>query len=102
MVPTIFLPLTVNFDANIVIAEYNKFTKLESGQSCLSPIKQVLSTFDKNLLNCQYTFDLLPVMFELNIIESALSVNYSKSNLEFVKYGQEEIDIAIHKAAQLC
>jgi hypothetical protein len=101
-IPTLFIPLTVNIDSRIVHLEYSKYKQLDKGQSCLTPIKKILATIDDSLSNCQYAYDLIPLLYRRNLIEDTYSINFTQSSLELTKYGQEEIDFAIYNAAQLC
>lgn len=98
----LFLLLSEKLDLKQVSLEFNKYSHLKKGQSCLNPIKNLLTSSDNNLGNYHYAFDLIPAMYSRNLISDAYKFNYVNSNFEFIQYSQEEIDLAIYNAAQLC
>lgn len=101
-IPSLFLQLSQKLDVNHSIAEYSKFEQLDKGQSCLNPIKNLLTSIDDSLIKCHFAYDLIAEMYNRKLIANAFSINYNPSSLELISYGQEEIDLAIYNAAQLC
>lgn len=79
---------------------------LSKGESCLTPIKQMLSECDGSVLECNYLFDVIEFLSQNNYLGSIEHLNCSdlidEDSLELMKYSQEEIDLAIEQAQRPC
>ncbi|MCB9196222.1 MAG: hypothetical protein H6598_08335 [Flavobacteriales bacterium] len=99
--------ILVRLNMNIVDpkAFFNKIP-LRSGESCLSPIKNLISENFSEVSSSKYVFDILEVLIASNKLSTVEHICcdklISEGHITLNKYDQEDIDKAILNTKMLC
>lgn len=90
-----------DIDLNQLITEkVREYWKVTSGTSCLNPIKDFIHEgYDVDVSEARFIFELLPLLFEEDLIRSTSQLNLSnriKNNtFELTKYSEKDIENCI-------
>lgn len=101
-IPTLLIKLPEVMTLNIVRDKFSMYNSLSEGGSCLSPIKDVFSSYAQDLNEAEYVFNLIPMLYKKGWVKEVYSLCYNKNTFMLNEYSQVEIDKAIKNAAQLC
>ena len=101
-VSSILIELSIDLSWTTINMEFSKFECLKNGQSCLLPILGSLATYDNSIRDAKFVFELIPILQQKRWMRNIYSIAYNEPSFTMKKYGQNEIDLAIKNAAQLC
>ena len=94
-VPVIFITLDIHFTEAEIENSFNKYKSLDSGISCLYPIKNLFRKHINSYKDINYIFDLIPLLRDINLIKqySHINANNYISNKTFTlkTYSMEDI-----------
>ena len=88
-------------DLNQLITEkVSEYWKVTSNTSCLNPIKDFVSeVYNIDVSKARFIFELLPILFEKELIKSTSQLNLSnkinKNTFELTKYSEKDIENCI-------
>jgi fumarylacetoacetate (FAA) hydrolase family protein len=85
---------------NIITNKVTHYWKVTEGVSCLNPIKDFINeAFDKEVKHANFIFELLPILYENDIVKDVSQLNLSnkiKNNVfSLNKYTADEISYCI-------
>ncbi len=102
-IPTVLLKLKVD---QLTPNAFFDDIPLSAGESCLNPIKELLSSLDAGIKHAPFVFDLIELLKAADRIEKVYHLNCEEmiqgKSLSLKKYGQVDIDKAIHEAKRPC
>jgi hypothetical protein len=86
--------------SELFISNVQQFSKVESkGPTCLSPVKLFFEeAYDLPLTQVNYLFELVPELFNKNLIEAAFSLNLEPGRFVLPVYSMDKIYEEINKA----
>jgi len=92
-------PMDVDL-ASIITEKVRNYWKVTSTTSCLSPIKDFIGeVYHINVDVARFVFELLPILFEKNLIKSTSQVNLDNKLInnifELTKYSEDDIENCI-------
>jgi len=76
--PVIFIDLDIDFPKTLIENSFNKYKSLDSGVSCLYPIKNLFNKHLNSIKDINYIFDLIPLLKDVNLIKQYYHINANK------------------------
>lgn len=102
-IPTLLLKLKSN---NVSPERFFDSQPLNTGESCLTPIKLMLTANGVSVENAEFIFDVIDILHKINELDRVEQVNCSAliqtNMIKLAKYAQKEINNAIQDSKRPC
>ena len=95
---TLIFTLNKSIPVHLTRKHFSKYTQIPEGETCLLPIKEILSdALPTDFSSVQYIFELIPQLESLNLIKNVYQTNLHTDRFILNTYTQEDIQLYINK-----
>jgi hypothetical protein len=101
-IPVVLFELQVQLHTNIIQKAFAQYSHLDTGSSCLRPIKDILEAHNTDIGHTTYAYELVLFLYAKKIISqicaySCKSPHEVQSELLLPEYDQGDIDVCVNE-----